>query len=493
MTLARKLATWSLGVLAAGVALLAVVVLGFAILARSKHPGLEAWHRIELREEFHAGRTDVTTFDAYLRLEDRLFSELRARLLDDPAAGDRFVLGRYHPGAPPAVRAWQTPYNRSFELRSEHPRGAVLLVHGLTDSPYSLRAAAEAFHASGYDVVALRLPGHGTTPSMLRHVTWKDWYAAVDLAARHAASRAGPGRPFVAVGHSTGSALLTLHALRALDDPTLPRPERLYLFSPAIGVSDFAFMTNVISGLSFIPPFEKSAWLEVMPEYDPYKYNSFPVNAAKEIYRVTRELREGFVRAGGKGRLASMPRVTVFHSLMDATVNTEDVVRNLLALLPGEGNELVVFDVNRHERLAGLLAQVPIDYLERIRNAAPMPFRVTLVTNRDPGTVELAAYSRAAGSRDVTVVALPLAWPPGVFSLSHVAVPFPPDDPVYGLAPAEDGLPPFPLGAVAARGENGALRVPAAVLLRLRANPFFEVVRRTIDETCRRDEEAVRP
>src|SRR5262249_12728832 len=158
--------------------------------------------------------------------------------------------------------------------RPTAPRGAVLLVHGLSDSPDSVRALADTFFALGYDVVALRLPGNGTTPSMLRDVSWKDWYAAVDLAARYAATRAGAGKPFLAGGHSTGAALLTLYALRSLDDPSLPRPARLYLMSPAIGISEFAVLTNVLAGLSFVPYFEKSAWLDVLPEYDPYKYNS---------------------------------------------------------------------------------------------------------------------------------------------------------------------------------------------------------------------------
>ena len=488
MTLARTVVKWLARALAAGFVLLALIVVLFAALARAKHPPLAAWHRLELREEYRADRAGVNSFEDYMALESRLFAELHARLLDVPSGADPFTLGRYHPGSPAARRAWDTPYNRSYELRPEHPRGAVLLVHGLSDSPYSMRALADVFFAQGYDVVVLRMPGHGTTPSMLRHVSWKDWYGAVALAARYTAARAGPGKPFLAAGHSTGAALLTLYALRALDDPSLPRPARLYLMSPAIGISDFAFMTNVISSLSFVPYFESSAWLDVIPEYDPYKYNSFPVNAANQIYRVTRKLRAAFAREAKAGRLADMPRVTVFHSLVDATVKSVDVVRNLLAPLPGDGNELVVFDVNRQESLRGLLAPAPIEYLERIRSAVDMPFRITLVTNRSPAVADVAAYSRAPRGREPAVEDLPLAWPRGVFSLSHVAIPFPPDDPVYGLAPSDDGGPAFPLGAFAARGEDGALLVPLGMLARLRSNPFFDVIRAKVAATCRDDE-----
>ena len=471
-------------ILLAGV-LLGVVVLGFAFFARSK--ALSPWHRLELREEFYAGREDVKSFEDYLRLEERLFAELHRRLLDDPSVADPFVLGRYHVGSPAARRAWETPYNRSFELKPDHPVGAVLLVHGLSDSPYSMRALADTFYRQGYDVVVLRLPGHGTTPSMLRHVSWKDWYAAVDLAARYTQSRAGPGKPFLAGGHSTGAALVTLYALRSLDDPSLPRPSRLYLTSPAIGISGLAFMTQVLGGLSSIPYFESSAWLDVLPEYDPYKYNSFPVNAGNQIYRVTHELSAALARAREAGKLGGMPRVTAFHSLVDATVKSVDVVTGLLALLPGEGNEIVVFDVNRTEKLQGLIAASPIAYLERLRAATDVPFRVTLVANRSADSTEVAMYSRAARSTNVAVEDLPLSWPAGVVSLGHVAIPFPLDDPVYGLTPAPDGMAPYPLGAFSARGENGALVVPLDLLARLRSNPFFDVIRAKVERTCRED------
>jgi len=486
-TLTRHLAKWSVRVLALLAAVLVTIVLGYAIQTRVALPELSAWHRLRLREEFHAGHTDVQSFEDYLRLEDRLFAELRSRLLDDPQATDRFALGRYRPGSVPAQLALDTRYNRSYELAPAEPKGSVLLVHGLSDSPYSMRALAETFFEQGYYVVVLRMPGHGTVPAGLLDVDWRDWYAAVSLAAKYAAAKAGPGRPFLAGGHSTGAALLTLYSVRALDDPSLPKPERLYLLSPAIGISDLAFLTNVISGLSFLPWFEKADWVDVLPEYDPYKYNSFPVNAGKQIYRVTRELKRALTAAGTRGRLGDMPRVIVFHSLVDATVKTPDVVRGLLALLPPRGHELVVFDVNRIETLQGLIAPTPIEYLEKLRDARDLPFRVTLIGNREPGSLEVAAYVREAGAQEVKVEPLPLEWPRGVLSLGHVAIPFPIDDPVYGLNPGTGEGPKYALGTFSARGESGALVVPLAMLARLRCNPFFDVIRLKVVESCRPD------
>jgi alpha-beta hydrolase superfamily lysophospholipase len=465
---------WLVGVVAL---VLVTVVLVFALQARLRLPELAAWHRIALAAEYRVAAADSPkSFDEYRELESRLFAELERRVREDPAAADTQPLGRYAPGSVQARLALDAPWNRSYELApAGTPRGAVLLVHGLTDSPYSMRAVAETFRELGFHVVALRMPGHGTLPAGLVDVTWEDWYGAVALAARHAASRAGAGRPVYAGGFSSGAALVTLYAVRALEDPALPRLDGLYLLSPAIGISEFAALTQVLSTLSFIPYFEKADWMDVLPEYDPYKYNSFPVNAARQIHRLTQELDRSLARAGAAGRLGDMRRVTAFQSIVDSTVTAEQVIHGLLARLPPKGHELVVFDINGRDHLRGLIAPGPLTDLERLRKAVDLPYTLTLVGNRSAGEDEIATYVRAAGQREVVVQDWPLRWPASVFSLGHRALPFPLDDPLYGMAPpAGTG---FNLGAVAARGESGALVVPLGMFARIRSNPFFDVIR----------------
>jgi hypothetical protein len=68
-----------------------------------------------------------------------------------------------------------------------------------------------------------------------------------------------------------------------------------------------------------------------------------------------------------------------------------------------------------------------------------------------------------------------LDWSAGVYSLSHVALPFPPDDPVYGDRAHAAGHAPQ-LGAVELPGERNVLVVSAGQLMRLRYNPFFSYV-----------------
>ena len=57
---------------------------------------------------------------------------------------------------------------------------AVLLCHGFTGSPRSLRRWATHLEADGYRVSLPRLPGHGTTWEELNSTEWTDWYAAVE-------------------------------------------------------------------------------------------------------------------------------------------------------------------------------------------------------------------------------------------------------------------------------------------------------------------------
>jgi hypothetical protein len=69
-----------------------------------------------------------------------------------------------------------------------------------------------------------------------------------------------------------------------------------------------------------------------------------------------------------------------------------------------------------------------------------------------------------------------------VFSLSHVAIPFPTTDPVYGREEIA-GLPrTIRLGVLSPRGERAVLSVPSDTLMRLTCNPFFPYLSARIAE-----------
>lgn len=57
----------------------------------------------------------------------------------------------------------------------------VLLVHGFTGSPASMRPWGEFLHSNGYTVRVPLLPGHGTHPENLNKVKWQEWPAKVEF------------------------------------------------------------------------------------------------------------------------------------------------------------------------------------------------------------------------------------------------------------------------------------------------------------------------
>lgn len=61
-------------------------------------------------------------------------------------------------------------------------RVGVLLSHGFTGSPASMRPWAEFLAGHDYTVRAPRLPGHGTTWQELNLARWQHWYAEVESA-----------------------------------------------------------------------------------------------------------------------------------------------------------------------------------------------------------------------------------------------------------------------------------------------------------------------
>ena len=440
----------------------------YAFQARSM-AALQPWHLDAPASEFRAVDEPDFDFDDYLELEGRVFTELASFQVTPDAARSPYI--RYCVDGPNRPDSFEREWNRSWELVPDNPRGAVLLIHGLTDSPYSLRSEAEFFHGLGFYVLCMRLPGHGTVPAGLLQVAWKDWEAAVRIAARHVHARRGDG-PFYINGYSCGGALAVSYAAQAVLDPELPRADRLFLFSPAIGITEFARTSNWHKLYSWIPYFRKSKWLSIEPEYDPFKYNSFAKNAGAQMWELARVCRARVRRLHDSGQAGELPPILAFQSVVDATITASEVVEGLFELLEPGPSELVVFDVNRVAALDGMYSQDPERGQLVLRDGREHPYRFTVLTNAQGGSSAVAAHSKAAGSLGVTVTPLGLSWPLLAYSLSHVAIPFATDDPLYGVHARGSTPQHLLIGDLALRGEKHVLTLSPAELLRIRCNPF---------------------
>ncbi len=467
--------------LVAALALLAAVFVVRAIQAM-RGPPLELWHT-HVPDEPSPGQIDNMDWTAWIARENMTFADVKAEVVDKLPANLRLPQNRYWQGAPMNPANLAHDWNRSFELKpAAEPAGVAVLLHGLTDAPYSLRHVGLHYQSRGWAVVAVRLPGHGTMPAGLTKASVEQWEAATRLAVREA-MRLAPGKPIHMVGYSNGGALAVGHALDALDNPALGQPQRIVLVSPMIGLTRFARYTGLAGMPAIFPAFVNAAWLDVIPEYNPFKYNSFPVRAGAEAHRLTKVLGARMEKARANGSIARMPPVLAFQSVVDSTVSAPAVVAGLFDQLPANGSELVLFDINRAAYVGPLVRPSAQNALEGLLPRSPRRYGIRVVANTGPGSPETVARSFPAGATGSIDTPLGIPYRRDFFSLGHVALPFPLSDGLYGANPDPADVQGVSLGALATRGENGVLGISPAALARVSSNPFFPWMLEQIDAT----------
>jgi alpha-beta hydrolase superfamily lysophospholipase len=443
---------------------------------------LELWHTF-VPHEMSVKELDAADWNGYLAAEEQTFRSVHDQITAKLEPPEQVPYNRYFENSPVNPAHFSRDWNRSYLLEpSSAPIGAVVLLHGLTDSPYSLRHIATRYRDRGYVVVAIRLPAHGTAPAALTDVQWESWSAATRLAVREAVKRAPAPLHLHIVGFSNGGSLALKYAFDALESPELPRADRIVLISPMVGVTRFARFAGLAGLPAFFPAFAKAAWLGVLPEFNPFKYNSFPVNGARQSFLLTEALRTQLARLERAGMLVKLPPILTFQSVMDFTVSTPAVLSGLYDHLPANGSELVLFDINRNIKFTPLIRPSADTALARLVPSTIRNYRLVVVTNAGEGTEEAVERVVEAGTTTETTHRLGLVYPRGVFSLSHLALPFPMTDSLYGLTPDPSDNFGVHLGELAPRGERGTLIVSLDALSRMSANPFFPYLVQRIEE-----------
>ena len=470
-------------------ALLLIGVISVALLAFRSYrslngPALQPWHTF-VPHELSADQIDATDWTSYLAHEDEIMASVRAEVSQKLPPNERVAINRYFEASPVYPAHFAHDWNRSYVMEPDgKPVGVVVLLHGLTDSPYSLRHLAQHYRDRGFVAIGVRMPGHGTVPAGLTAARWEDWMAATRLAVREARRRVPAPGPLQLVGFSNGGALAMKYSLDALEDPELARPDRILLLTPMIGITRFARFAGLAILPAVLPPFAKAAWLSVLPEFNPFKYNSFPVNGARQSFRLTDALQAQIQRLARASRLGGLPPIITFQSVIDFTVSTPAILTGLYSYLPDNGSEIVLFDVNRTLKFSPLLRESSYVAVDRLTPTTPQTFRFTVITNAGEDMDATVERSIAPGELKSEVRPLNLPYPPGIFSLSHLAIPIPMDDPLYGMQPdpRTKGEYGYSLGAMDARGERGALIVDQDFLTRLPCNPFFPYLLGRVDD-----------
>ncbi len=167
-------------------------------------------------------------------------------------------------------------------------RKAVVLIHGLSDSPYSMWSIGSCFYRElGYDVYLPLLQCHGlNNPGKMRDVSLAEWKRNVQFAIE----AAGQGTQQLAIGgFSTGGAL-GVNAASA--DARITGG--IYLFSAAFGLygGPWRFPGRLLEKL-LLTPLGKLPFLSSnLVSNHPYRYRRVPVIAARELVLLMRENRK---------------------------------------------------------------------------------------------------------------------------------------------------------------------------------------------------------
>ena len=153
---------------------------------------------------------------------------------------------------------------------------AVLLCHGFTGSPQSLRPWAEHLAEHGMTVSLPLLPGHGTRWEDLRITGWQDWYAEVDRELRLLCER--HETVFVA-GLSMGGALALRLAAKHGD-----AVRGVMVVNPANKVHGLA--AHALPVMRHLVPATKGIASDIAkPESRELGYDRVPLHAAHSLRR----------------------------------------------------------------------------------------------------------------------------------------------------------------------------------------------------------------
>ncbi|KIO34963.1 alpha/beta hydrolase [Shewanella sp. cp20] len=467
-----------------------VAALAFGVWFLNARPDLSVWHSTRLEHQFRLD-SEVEDFPAYQALEAKLFEEVERKIYRR-TQGLEQPLNRYWHGSFADPGNWPQAWNRSYEWANPQAEFGVLLLHGMSDSPYSLSHFAEHFRTRAH-LLGLRLPGHGTIPSGLVELQWQEMARAVELASEHLRRQLGD-KPIYVVAFSTGAALALNHELEQLSLGQGLSYRGMIFLSPAIGLSPVAAGAKWQDRLGRMLGLEKLSWNSIQTEYDPFKYNSFAVNAGDVVYQLA-ERNQQLMQALPEEKLSALADILTFQSVADGTVSAQAVVSDLYGRLPAKQHQLVLFDINRQPLSLALVANDPLAALLPALGLDAPRFDLTLVQNRhaelqqQPLSAQKAALrrfdeveaNRYRPGYEASHQPLGLAWPKGIYSLSHVALPYPASDSLYGTA-FEKGRHRVQIGAAAARGERGVLGVSADEVLRQKWNPFFPYVLDRVDK-----------
>lgn len=231
----------------------------------------------------------------------------------------------------------------------------ILMCHGFTGCPQSLRPWAEDLAGAGYTVRLPLLPGHGTTWQELNRTSWPDWYAAVSTILDELNQRC---RAVVVTGISMGGALALRLAAQRGQDVT-----GLVVVNPAVTADDprlalLPVLRHVLPSLPGIGnDIKKTGSNELV-------YSRLPLHALHSLTRLWADL------------VPILPRVTqpllLLRSTQDHVVPSTSSALVLRQVSSADVQEVLCensYHVATLDNDAGLVVKQSREFIERVTGA----------------------------------------------------------------------------------------------------------------------------
>ncbi|WP_373542756.1 alpha/beta hydrolase [Chamaesiphon sp.] len=205
-----------------------------------------------------------------------------------------------------------------FKYDDGQPRNAIVLVHGLTDSPYFMRDIGEYFCTEmGFDVYIPLLRAHGLKePEDMKDASLIEWRKDV----RFAVDVAKESKGKVSIGGlSTGG---TLSVEMALTN-TQSIDGGVFLFSAALGLASHAgnlakiFLRTPLA--KFFDYIDDSNLTNDSPSGNPYRYSKMDIGAAAKLSELMKEI------DGLTNNNVLIQPLFAAHSEADTTANIDEI------------------------------------------------------------------------------------------------------------------------------------------------------------------------
>lgn len=227
------------------------------------------------------------------------------------------------------------PYLLTHENKSSI---GILLVHGFLSSPAELSQYGEHIHQQGFNVLGVRLSGHGTSPYDLNNRNWEEW---LDSVRRSHEILSAFADEIIIVGFSAGGALALLFASE--------KPKKLNAVisvCAALEIQDKGihlapYMNGINKLASYFPKVDGVMnYKTSSTTHGDTNYRSIPIRALTELKKMMKATRR-------KLSVIKVP-VLVIQSDKDSVVDP-DSANIIMAGLSSEQKELKWIETDSHD------------------------------------------------------------------------------------------------------------------------------------------------